>query len=92
MLDTPVALSGQRNRPSRGYVRLEQAEMTKTGQILPMRHRVAVVVYPGFELLDATGPASVFANANGVQPPKASPLYEIEFCRLQAVQSAAAAV
>ncbi|MFD2647358.1 GlxA family transcriptional regulator [Devosia albogilva] len=53
--------------------------MTKRGKILPMKHRVAVVVYPGFELLDATGPASVFGNANGVLPPETSPLYEIEF-------------
>ena len=27
-------------------------------------HRVAFVVYPGFELLDASGPASVFSGAN----------------------------
>jgi transcriptional regulator GlxA family with amidase domain len=29
-----------------------------------MAHRIAILVYPGFELLDATGPASVFAAAN----------------------------
>jgi transcriptional regulator GlxA family with amidase domain len=29
-----------------------------------MLKRVVIVVYPGFELLDATGPASVFASAN----------------------------
>lgn len=29
-----------------------------------MVHRVVLVVYPGFELLDASGPASVFASAN----------------------------
>jgi transcriptional regulator GlxA family with amidase domain len=29
-----------------------------------MTHRVAILVYPGFELLDATGPASVFSAAN----------------------------
>jgi transcriptional regulator GlxA family with amidase domain len=29
-----------------------------------MRHTVAMLVYPGFELLDATGPASVLAGAN----------------------------
>jgi transcriptional regulator GlxA family with amidase domain len=39
------------------------AEMTKTPYFLPM-HRVAFVVYPGFELLDPAGPASVFNGAN----------------------------
>jgi transcriptional regulator GlxA family with amidase domain len=29
-----------------------------------MPHQVALLVYPGFELLDASGPASVFAQAN----------------------------
>jgi putative intracellular protease/amidase len=29
-----------------------------------MAHRIAILVYPGFELLDAAGPASVFAAAN----------------------------
>jgi transcriptional regulator GlxA family with amidase domain len=29
-----------------------------------MVHRIALVVYPGFELLDACGPASVFSRAN----------------------------
>jgi len=29
-----------------------------------MTHRLALVVYPGFELLDACGPASVFSRAN----------------------------
>ena len=31
-----------------------------------MIHRIAIVVYPGFELLDASGPAAVFAKANDV--------------------------
>jgi transcriptional regulator GlxA family with amidase domain len=31
-----------------------------------MLHKVALLVYPGFELLDASGPASVFAQANRV--------------------------
>jgi transcriptional regulator GlxA family with amidase domain len=31
-----------------------------------MLHRIALVVYPGFELLDASGPASVFSKANDV--------------------------
>lgn len=39
------------------------AEMTKAWYFLPMRH-IAFVVYPGFELLDASGPASVFNSAN----------------------------
>lgn len=29
-----------------------------------MTHKVALLVYPGFELLDAAGPAAVFAGAN----------------------------
>ncbi len=32
--------------------------------LLPMTNRVALLVYPDFELLDATGPASVFGAAN----------------------------
>jgi transcriptional regulator GlxA family with amidase domain len=32
-----------------------------------MLHKVALLVYPGFELLDATGPASVLAGANRAQ-------------------------
>jgi len=39
------------------------AEMTKTWYFLPM-HEVIFIVYPGFELLDASGPASVFNGAN----------------------------
>jgi transcriptional regulator GlxA family with amidase domain len=38
--------------------------MTKMRYFLPMLHKVALLVYPGFELLDASGPASVFAEAN----------------------------
>lgn len=38
--------------------------MTKKCYILPMAHTVALLAYPGFELLDASGPASVFAQAN----------------------------
>ena len=30
----------------------------------PRRIEVSILVYPGFELLDATGPASVFNTAN----------------------------
>jgi len=36
--------------------------------------RIVIVLYPGTELLDVTGPASVFANAN---PPGKSALYEV---------------
>ncbi|UIJ72562.1 GlxA family transcriptional regulator [Aurantimonas sp. HBX-1] len=39
--------------------------MTKRAYFLPM-HRVVFVVYPGFELLDTAGPASVFTGANRV--------------------------
>lgn len=38
--------------------------MTKNWYFLPM-HQVVFIVYPGFELLDASGPASVFNSANG---------------------------
>ncbi|HET7842509.1 MAG TPA: DJ-1/PfpI family protein, partial [Xanthomonadales bacterium] len=31
--------------------------------------RIVIVLYPGTELLDAAGPASVFANANGAGRP-----------------------
>ena len=37
--------------------------MTKIWQCPPM-HRVTFVIYPGFELLDTSGPASVFNSAN----------------------------
>jgi len=37
--------------------------MTKTWYFLPMRP-IVFVVYPGFELLDVSGPASVFNNTN----------------------------
>lgn len=37
--------------------------MTKIRYFLPM-HNVAFIVYPGFELLDTAGPASVFSGAN----------------------------
>lgn len=32
--------------------------------ILPMTHTIGLLVYPGFELLDAAGPAAVFTAAN----------------------------
>jgi len=39
---------------------------------------VAILVYPGFELLDASGPASVFSTANFVlDQRKQDPVYEI---------------
>ena len=40
------------------------AELTKNSYSLPMLHTVALLVYPGFELLDASGPSSVFGQAN----------------------------
>ena len=39
------------------------ADMTITWYFLPM-YRVVFVIYPGFELLDVSGPVSVFNNAN----------------------------
>jgi transcriptional regulator GlxA family with amidase domain len=53
-------------------------EMTNTCHFLPMKHSVLIVVYPGFELLDATGPASVFDNANGFVPEPAGKHYEVQ--------------
>jgi transcriptional regulator GlxA family with amidase domain len=47
------------------YRRSHVAEMTKIWYFLPM-HRVVFAVYPGFELLDMAGPASVFDGANDV--------------------------
>lgn len=40
--------------------------MTNLGYILPMRHnkRIIFVIFPGFELLDLSGPAAVFTHAN----------------------------
>ena len=44
----------------------------------PMRIDVSVLVYPGFELLDATGPVSVFNTANYILGQRAkSPAYGI---------------
>ena len=44
-----------------------------------MAHNVALLVYPGFELLDASGPASVFAHANRALKEKgAPPFYCVE--------------
>lgn len=39
------------------------ADMTKIWYFLPMR-RVVFIAYPGFELLDVSGPIAVFNNAN----------------------------
>jgi hypothetical protein len=41
------------------------ALVPKDWYFLPM-HRVAFVVYPGFELLDMSGPVAVFDGANHV--------------------------
>lgn len=38
--------------------------MTNTRHFPPMIAAVTILIYPGFELLDASGPVSVFANAN----------------------------
>lgn len=44
-----------------------------------MPHNVALLVYPGFELLDATGPASVLAGANRAQRHAGkNPFYSVE--------------
>jgi transcriptional regulator GlxA family with amidase domain len=58
--------------------RAHVAAMTKNAYFLPM-HRVAFVIYPGFELLDMSGPAAVFDGANHVlaQSGKA-PFYAVD--------------
>ncbi|HVF15837.1 MAG TPA: AraC family transcriptional regulator, partial [Steroidobacteraceae bacterium] len=38
--------------------------MTKMRYFLPMAHKILMLVYPDFELLDASGPSSVFRAAN----------------------------
>jgi transcriptional regulator GlxA family with amidase domain len=44
-----------------------------------MLHRVALLVYPGFELLDASGPASVFSGANdALRRDGKGPFYAVE--------------
>ena len=44
-----------------------------------MAHQVAILVYPGFELLDASGPASVFAAANDALIERGrKPFYAVE--------------
>jgi transcriptional regulator GlxA family with amidase domain len=44
-----------------------------------MAHRVALLVYPGFELLDASGPASVLSGANhALRRDGKSPFYSVE--------------
>jgi len=59
------------------YLALPVAEMTKTSYFLPM-HNVAFVVFPGFELLDMAGPASVFNGANRTLAQQGKPtFYEI---------------
>jgi len=42
--------------------------MTKTNYILPMKaQNIFFVIYPGFELLDLSGPVSVFSTANALK-------------------------
>lgn len=48
--------------------------MTKKWYFLPMHH-VLLVVYPGFELLDISGPASVFNGANRALEQAAKPRF-----------------
>lgn len=51
--------------------------MTKKPHFLPMHH-VAIIVYPGFELLDTSGPASVLNGANRALKRQGKPaFYEV---------------
>lgn len=53
--------------------------MTNVCEFLPMTHKLALLVYPGFELLDASGPASVFARANhALRQSGKPPFYGVE--------------
>src|SRR5690242_14898531 len=52
--------------------------MTNYVYFLPM-HRVVFIVYPGFELLDMSGPAAVFDGANRILAQTGKPpFYAIE--------------
>jgi transcriptional regulator GlxA family with amidase domain len=52
--------------------------MTEIGYFLPM-HGVVFVVYPGFELLDVSGPAAAFNNANrALEQAGRPPYYAVE--------------
>jgi len=50
------------------------AEMTKIWHFLPMHH-VIFIVYSGFELLDVSGPASVFNSANRALSQQGKPAF-----------------
>lgn len=68
--------------------------MTKNCYFLPM-HRVAFVVYPGFELLDTAGPASVFHGANRVLSRRGKPTFygvELVSARGGAIESSCGVV
>ena len=59
------------------------AEMTKIWYFLPMHH-VAFVVYPGFELLDISGPAAVFNGANhALRQSGKAPFYTVDLVSAQ---------
>jgi hypothetical protein len=49
--------------------------MTNKGEFLPVTHTLALLVYPGFELLDASGPASAFGGANRMLIESGKPLF-----------------
>ncbi len=50
------------------------AEMTNRCYFLPMHH-VVFIVYPGFELLDVSGPAAVFNSANHALDQQGKPAF-----------------
>ena len=57
--------------------------MTNTPYFLPMHH-VAFIVYPGYELLDASGPASAFNSANRALSQQGQPpFYKVELLSAQ---------
>lgn len=45
---------------------------------MPHPHRVLLVVFPDFQLLDATGPAEVFASVSGHLSKEAGPAYVLQ--------------
>lgn len=57
--------------------------MTKKCYFLPM-HYVVFIVYPGFELLDVSGPTSVFNGANRALDQRGEPVfYKVELASAQ---------
>jgi transcriptional regulator GlxA family with amidase domain len=78
MVSDQVMLDALHGESGRRYQSRSLSEMTKMWHFLPM-HRVAFIIYPGFELLDTSEPASVFNSANrSLDQSGKPPLYQID--------------